>query len=218
MPGPPVFPFRSHPALKHAGDDDLARFPEGEFVDIRSLVQGAAIEIEIGPGRGWFLIERAQIEPRTGLIGVEIRRKWATVVNARLTARSLWPRARVFAEDARVALRRLVPDASVQRIFVNFPDPWWKRRHEKRLLMATGFLQDVARLLDRDGELFVQTDVGPRADEYEQLVGADVGFSPAGDSPGSARLADNPYLARSPRERRAMADGLPVHRLRWKRR
>jgi tRNA (guanine-N7-)-methyltransferase len=44
-----------------------------------------------------------------------------------------------------------------------------------------------------------------------------VRFVPYGTVPGSARICENPYIARSPRERRAIADGLPVHRLRWSR-
>jgi tRNA (guanine-N7-)-methyltransferase len=198
--------------------DQVARLPEGDCVDVRALVAGAWLELEIGPGRGWFLVERAQVEPQAGLIGVEIRRKWTAIVNARLAARGLSPRARVFAEDARAALRRLVPDASVRRVFVNFPDPWWKRRHEKRLLFEAGFLSEIARLLNQNGELFVQTDVDRRAREYEQLVRADPRFRPAGDTAESAYLADNPFVARSPRERRAIADGLPVLRMRWRRR
>jgi tRNA (guanine-N7-)-methyltransferase len=198
--------------------DDVERLPATDRVDLRSLVLGARLELEIGPGRGWFLVERAQVEPRAGLVGVEIRRKWAAIVNARLAARGLSQRARVFAEDARTALPGLVPDASVRRVFVNFPDPWWKRRHEKRLLLEAGFLREVARLLEHNGELFVQTDVDHRAREYEELLGADACFCLAGDAAESARMADNPYLARSPRERRAMADGLPVHRMRWRRR
>ena len=199
--------------------DDAPRLPDGERIDVRSLAAGAWVELEIGPGRGWFLVERAGIEPRAALVGVEIRRKWATIVDRRLAARGLGPRARVFAEDARGRLRpRLSPDASVRRLFVNFPDPWWKKRHAKRLLVAPDFLTQVARLLEPEGELFVQTDVEERADALERLIEADARFSPDGSSSGSARLEDNPYGARSPRERRAIADGLPVHRMMWRRR
>ncbi len=184
-------------------------------MEVRSLVQGEWIEMEIGPGRGWFLVERAEAEPRAGLVGLEIRRKWATIVDQRLAKRGLGARARVFAEDARHALPRLVPDASVRRVFVHFPDPWWKKRHQKRLVVRDGFLDQVARLLERGGELFVQTDVEERAQAYEQLVQGDARFVPAGDTAGSPRMVDHPYIARSPRERRAIADGLPVHRMRW---
>jgi tRNA (guanine-N7-)-methyltransferase len=99
----------------------------------------------------------------------------------------------------------LGPDGSLRRVFVHFPDPWWKKRHQKRLVVSGRFLDEVARLVEE------------RAQDYEKLVGEDARFAPCGEVPGSARIAENPYIARSPRERRAIADGLPVHRLRWSR-
>jgi tRNA (guanine-N7-)-methyltransferase len=197
--------------------EDAPRLPEGDRLVVDSIVRGEWIEIEIGPGRGGFLAERAALEPRAALVGLEIRRKWAAIVDGRLAERGLGGRARVFAEDARFALPRLEPDASVRRFFVHFPDPWWKKRHAKRLLVQGDFLVEVARLLAQGGELFVQTDVDERATGYEECVALDDRFVPDGDVPGSPRLAENPYIARSSRERRAIADGLPVHRLRWRR-
>jgi tRNA (guanine-N7-)-methyltransferase len=163
-------------------------------------------------------VERAAAEPEAALLGLEIRRKWASIVDSRLAQRNLAERARVFAEDAGHAMRRLGPDASVRRIFVHFPDPWWKRRHQKRLVVRDRFVDEVARLLEPGGELFLQTDVEDRANSYEMLLDRDPRFTPHGDAGGSPCMADNPYGARSPRERRAMVDGLPVHRLRWARR
>jgi tRNA (guanine-N7-)-methyltransferase len=197
--------------------DDAPCLPQGERVDVRALVAGDWVELEIGPGRGWFLVERAAAEPKAALVGIEVRRKWASIVDGRLAKRGLAPRARVFAEDARYALPRLSPDASVRRVFLHFPDPWWKKRHHKRLVMRDDFLAQVARLLEPGGELFVQTDVEERAVAYAELVALDPRFAPDGDEPGSPRVADHAYVARSPRERRAMADGLPVHRMRWRR-
>jgi len=197
--------------------DDAPRLPEGDRIELRAMVAGDWVEVEIGPGRGWFLVERAEAEPRAALVGLEIRRKWAAIVDARLAKRGLAHRARVFAEDARHALPRLAPDASVRRVFVHFPDPWWKKRHHKRLVMKDGLLEQVARLLEPGGELFVQTDVEERAAAYEDLVALDARFVPDGDTSGSPRLVDHAYVARSPRERRAIADGLPVHRMRWTR-
>jgi tRNA (guanine-N7-)-methyltransferase len=196
--------------------EDAPRLP-ADRVEVGSLARGDWVEVEIGPGRGWFLIERAAAEPRAALLGLEVRRKWAAIVDGRLRARGFGERARVFAEDARDALPRLAPDACVRRVFVHFPDPWWKKRHAKRLLIQDGFLDDVARILEPGGELFVQTDVEPRARSYEDLVGLDRRFDPGGDEAGSPRIGENPYVARSTRERRAMTDGLPVHRLLWKR-
>jgi tRNA (guanine-N7-)-methyltransferase len=208
---PPSPPRRAGPYA------DAPRLPEGDKVDVRSLVVGAWIEVEIGPGRGGFLFERALAAPGAGLLGFEVRRKWAAIVDARLARAGLGQRARVFAGDAKEALARLVPDASVRSIYLHFPDPWWKRRHEKRLVLDPVLVDVVARLLEPDGELFVQTDVAERAERYEALLLADARFRPAGDFTGSARLTDNPYDARSPRERRALQDGLPVYRVRFRR-
>src|SRR5450432_3975936 len=109
------------PERKPRPYDDAETLPDGEHVDVRTLVSGEWIEIEVGPGRGMFLQERAIAEPRVGLIGLEVRRKWATIVDRRLRDSGAANRARVFAEYARYALTRLVPDASVRRVFLLFP-------------------------------------------------------------------------------------------------
>jgi tRNA (guanine-N7-)-methyltransferase len=196
---------------------DCPKLPEGEEVALRALVAGETLELEIGPGRGGFLFERALSAPTAGLVGLEVRRKWATIVDQRLAKQGLGARCRVFAEDAKLALPRLVPSGGVRRVFMHFPDPWWKKRHEKRLVMGDAFLDQVARLLEPGGELFVQTDVEERAVAYAAAIAAHGAFSPAGDAHGSPWLAENPYDARSPREHRAIADGLPVHRMRYTR-
>ncbi len=196
---------------------DAPRLPEGDRVDVSKLVSGRSYELEVGPGRGGFLLERAAAVPDAALIGLEIRKKWATLVDRRLDKAGYRLRARVFAEDAKLALPRLAPDGVFSRAFLHFPDPWWKKRHEKRLVMGDAFLAEVARLLARGGELFLQSDVEERVAEYEAHVAMSPAFAPAGDAPGSPRIADNPYVARSPRERRAIADGLPIFRLRYTR-
>lgn len=196
--------------------DGAPRLPDGDGLDLRTLVRGDWLELEVGPGRGWFLVERAAAQPRAALIGLEVRRKWAAIVDERLGKRGLGASVRVFAEDAGQALRRLGPDGSIRRVFVHFPDPWWKKRHRKRLVVRETFVADAARLLEADGELFVQTDVEERAESIEALVALDDRLAPAGDQPDSPKLAENPYDARSPRERRAIADGLPIHRMRWR--
>jgi tRNA (guanine-N7-)-methyltransferase len=153
------------------------------------------------------------------ILGVEIRLKWATIVDERLVARGYGARARVFCEDAREALERFGPEGSIAAVYLHFPDPWWKKRHEKRLVMGERLVAAVARLLVDGGEVFVQTDVEERAELYEAELGAHPALVPAGDDPASpgGRLQANPYGARSPREHRAIADGLPIHRLRYRR-
>lgn len=204
---------------------DAARLPDDADggmlgpVEIASIVKGAWIELEVGPGpKAGFLVERAESAPAAALLGLEIRRKWAAVGDGRLVKAGHGARARVLNEDARLALPRLRPDGAVKRVFLHFPDPWWKKRHHKRLVLGDVFLDEVARLLEPGGELFIQTDVEERAELYERVTSAHPAFVPAGDAPGSPRLAENHYGARSPREHRAIADGLPVWRMRWTKR
>jgi tRNA (guanine-N7-)-methyltransferase len=71
-------------------------------------------------------------------------------------------------------------------------------------------LDHIARLLRVGGQLFIQTDVEERAELYDTVVGAHGAFA-------SLPVSDNPFGARSPREHRAIADGLPVVRLLWRR-
>jgi len=196
---------------------DAPRLPDGETVEARTLVAGEWLELEIGPGRGVFVFERAEAAQAAGLVGLEVRRKWATIVDQRLAKVGLGSRARIFAEDARLALPRLRPDSSFRRVFFHFPDPWWKKRHAKRLVVKGGVVAEIARLLEQGGELFVQTDVEERAALYEAEIGACPLLAPFGDVEGSAHLRENPYSAQSPREKRAIVDGLPIYRLRFKR-
>jgi tRNA (guanine-N7-)-methyltransferase len=151
------------------------------------------------------------------LLGFEIKRKWAVIVNERLERSGLGSRGRVFAEDIRHVLPRLGPDGSVDALFLHFPDPWWKKRHQKRLVLGTDVLDQTARLLRQEGELFIQTDVEERALLYETHVSGHPSFAPRGDAPKSARLGENPYGARSHRERRAIEDRIPIFRLRFAR-
>lgn len=195
---------------------DAPELPSESPVDPRALVGGGElpVELEIGPGRGGFVFERLAEDDAVRLVGLEIRRKWATIVDRRLADRGLGGRARVFAEDARYALPRFV-SGTVSRVFVHFPDPWWKKRHQKRLVVGAPLLDEVARVLVLRGEVFVQTDVEERAEGYEALFSAHAAFEPSGES---ARVEAFPFSAKSPRERRALADGLPVFRLCYRRR
>jgi tRNA (guanine-N7-)-methyltransferase len=103
-----------------------------------------------------------------------------------------------------------VPDGGVERVFIHFPDPWWKRRHAKRMVLRDTLLDQIARLLVAGGELYLQTDVEVRAFEYLDLVRAHAAFTLEG---ATGLVAENPYLARSNREVRADQDGLPVYRI-----
>jgi tRNA (guanine-N7-)-methyltransferase len=204
---------------------EAPHLPAEGNVELASLLptRMKRIEIEIGPGRGGFLFERLAAQPDLGMVAFEVSRKWTTVVNDRLVRLGLADRGKVFADDARLALPRLAPAGQTSCVYFHFPDPWWKKRHQKRLIVEPSVLREVARLLHPGGELFVQTDVEERADLYETQILGHPAFEPFGDSVGgtdartSPRLAENPYGARSHRERRAIDDDLPVYRLRFRR-
>ena len=210
------------------------RLPAGEGLTGALILEGAAgspvgggavagspvagLELEIGPGRGGFIIERLAASADVCIIGLEIRLKWASLVDERVRGLGYGARGRVFAEDIRLALPRFA-SGSLSKVFIHFPDPWWKKRHEKRRLAQLDVMGQLARALGAGGELFVQTDVWDTAQAYRQAIEAlPDAYEPFGDDAGSPLLAENPYGARSPRERRVMTDGMPIIRMRFRRR
>lgn len=183
------------------------RAPAGTL-DLASLLPGSGpIELEIGFGHGLFLYERAAAAPDVRLLGLEIKKKWATLVAERCRQRGL-SNVTVWSDDARVLLPR-VPSASIARVFMHFPDPWWKRRHDKRRLTGDTLLSEIARVLIVGGEFFMQTDVLEREALHLEAIAGHAGFVLSGEQ---GRIACNPYGARSNREARAGQDGLPVYR------
>jgi tRNA (guanine-N7-)-methyltransferase len=188
------------------------RAPEGAF-SFDALVPGEGPrELEIGFGRGRFLLERARAAPGSRLLGIEIKAKWGHLVEERRRREGLG-NVVALAGDARQVLPRLRPDGALARVFLHFPDPWWKKRHAKRRVLDDDFLDQVARLLAPGGELFVQTDVEDRAQEMRERIEAhgskdtpSFDVVPGFDGP-------NPYGARSNREVRAEQDQLPVYRV-----
>jgi tRNA (guanine-N7-)-methyltransferase len=203
-------PYAHAPRLPDEGPIDLRRvFQAGPLAE-----SGAPVELEIGPGRGWFTIERLDVAPDIRVVGLEIKKKWATIIDDRLKKRGLAHRGRTFYADARLIVPRLVA-GSLSHVYLHFPDPWWKKRHEKRLVLGPELLDGLSRALVPGGELFVQTDVEHRAAAYAETVGSDARFVPVEGGPW---VEDHPYVARSPRERIALRDDIPVYRLRFRRR
>jgi tRNA (guanine-N7-)-methyltransferase len=184
------------------------RPPEGPLDLARLLPGQGEIEVEIGFGHGLFLYERAQARPGVRLLGMEIKKKWSCLVAERCAERGL-QNVTVWGADAREVLARVSP-ATVARVFMHFPDPWWKRKHEKRRLTGDALLEQIARVLRPGGEFFVQTDVLDRAERHLAALREHGGFELSGEG---GLLAANPYDARSNREVRAAEDGLPVYRM-----
>jgi tRNA (guanine-N7-)-methyltransferase len=116
------------------------------------------VEIEVGSGKGLFLVTVGLARPDTNFLGIEIERKYALYTATRLAKRGLG-NVRVACADARRFLSERVPGASVQAVHVYFPDPWWKTRHRKRRLFTAEFVEQCARVLQFGGCMHVATDV-----------------------------------------------------------
>lgn len=132
--------------------------PEQGQLDPRTLFPAApaSVWLEIGFGGGEHLAAQAEMHPEIGFIGCEVFENGiARLVGA--VARHGLGNVRIFADDARLLLEALMP-ASLGRVFILFPDPWPKRRHHKRRLVAPPTLDRLAALMQPGAELRLATD------------------------------------------------------------
>ena len=134
------------------------QLPESGSLDPRAFFTKPVDEvwIEIGFGAGEHLAEQAKRHPTIGFIGSEVFEDGIVRLLGEI-ARCELANLRVFTDDARLLLGAL-PPASIARVFILFPDPWPKRRHHKRRLVAPAALDLLAAAM-RDGtELRLATD------------------------------------------------------------
>ena len=190
------------------------RVPREGAVSLAALMPGqGACDLEIGFARAQFLVARAKAEPGRRLLGLEVRLKWVVLAEQKVAALGL-ENVRVYSGDARDVLPRLEGEELFETIFAHFPDPWWKRRHQHRLVFSEHMLPHYRRLLRRGGRLFVQTDVPERAAVTRALLDAAPGLE-RDEPPGG--LADNPFGIPSHREKKCLQVGLPVFRMLYRR-
>ncbi len=169
------------------------------------------VEAELGCADARFLFERAPQHPGSYFLGLEIREPLVDEVNRKAAEAGLDNLRAVFC-NINVDLPALVPDASLTRVFVNFPDPWFKRRHQKRRLVNEELVDVIHRKLRPQGELFFQSDVFDLAlDAMAVLEGMPERFANV-DGPWSF-ARDNAYGARSLREVRCDDRGVRVWRM-----
>ena len=117
--------------------------------------------LEIGFGGGEHLVWQAQEHPDVGIIGCEPFEEGVVKVLALIEEQRI-SNIRIHPDDVRPLLRWL-PEGSLDRAFVLFPDPWPKARHRKRRLVATPLLDQLARVLKAGAELRLATDIGDYA-------------------------------------------------------
>jgi tRNA (guanine-N7-)-methyltransferase len=115
-----------------------------------------AIALEVGFGAGEHLAQQAIAAPRTGFIGCEVFENGVVKLVGEAKRLGL-ANLRLFIDDARLLLEAL-PEASLARAFVLFPDPWPKLRHHKRRFVSTAALDRLADALGDGAELRLATD------------------------------------------------------------
>ena len=124
------------------------------------------VEMEIGAGKGAFLDEAAKNRPAANFIGIERSKRYWRLASDRVRRHGC-SNVRLILVDAGYFLDEFVPDDFLSAIYVHFPDPWPKKRHQKRRLIQPKFLQLVARVLTPGGRLQVVTD---HKDYFDHIV------------------------------------------------
>lgn len=168
------------------------------------------LELEIGSGQGGFALEYARRNPKVRFVAIEWRKKFARLTEARAKERGI-SNLKVLETDARAMVPRLFAPESLSAIHLQFPDPWWKRAHQKRAVLTPEFSRLLRGLLIPGGLFDLRTDVGERAQQMLRIL-EEAGF----DNP-LGRGNFHPHLPEevpSTREKRYLVTGQPVYRAR----
>ncbi len=108
------------------------------------------VVLEIGSGKGRFLIASATEQPDVNFVGIERSLHYYRIIRDRVSKRKL-PYALLINHDAYLVLQKMFPDKSVSEIHVYFPDPWPRRREQKRRIMRAEALAEMRRVLTDSG-------------------------------------------------------------------
>ncbi|SDT05409.1 tRNA (guanine-N(7)-)-methyltransferase [Halopseudomonas xinjiangensis] len=147
--------------------------------------------LEIGFGMGQSLLEMAQAAPEQDFIGVEVHRPGVgSLLNGVLNAGV--DNIRVFDCDAIEVLNRCIPDGSLDRVLLFFPDPWHKKKHNKRRIVQLAFAEALRQKLKVGGVFHMATDWQPYAEHMLEVMSA---------APGYRNLAEDGTYVPRPEER-----------------
>ena len=167
-------------AQRQAFDSGWERYglqlADGEIDLPQVFGRSATSVLEIGFGMGDSLLQMAIDQPNTDFIGIEVHPPGVgSLINA-AGARDL-DNLRLYLADATDVLRECIPDQSLDRLQLYFPDPWHKKKHNKRRIVQPDFLQLIRRKLKVGGHLHMATDWQPYAEQMLELVDIAEGFS-----------------------------------------
>jgi len=150
----------------------------------------APICLEYCSGNGAWIAARAAENTGQNWVGVEmkykrIRKIWAKIKNLTI------PNLLGVCAEAESWTRRFVPDHSIDKVFINFPDPWPKNKHSKFRLIDREFVAEIARILKSGGLITIVTDHHPYSEAILKLLSETGDFIPQLPAPYHAPLSDD---------------------------
>ncbi|MHC4236915.1 MAG: tRNA (guanosine(46)-N7)-methyltransferase TrmB [Planctomycetota bacterium] len=128
--------------------------------------RSAPVEMEVGSGKGTFLLAEAKKFPEKTFFGIEWANKYCKYAVDRMGRWNI-TNVRLMRTDAAVFIAEHIPDASVDVFHLYFPDPWPKKRHNKRRFFCDKNLIQLLRILKPNGIINVATD---HTDYFEQMT------------------------------------------------
>jgi tRNA (guanine-N7-)-methyltransferase len=132
--------------------------------------------LEIGFGVGNFLLELAKTYPSINFMGIEHNKSRYRRMAEKIVKYGI-RNIKIMDVDAQLAVQHLLEDESIDRIFIQFPDPWPKNRHEKYRLFNMDFVRNLAKCLKQGGKIRVLTDAKPYFQYITTIMFADDLFS-----------------------------------------
>lgn len=163
--------------------------------------------LDVGCARGRFLLRMAEKRPDWNYLGVEIREPLVEEAN-RLAAEAGLTNLHYSFCNAMLWLEKLleaIPPGLLQTVTIQFPDPWFKKKHAKRRMVNQEMVDTIAKHLAHEGCVFVQTDIDFLADEMFTLFREDKRFH-------EIAIDDNPFPVKTEREKAVEDKHLPVYR------
>ena len=162
------------------------------------------VEVDVGCGKGLFLVQEAAARPEVNFIGVDRLFRKIERALGRVEERALG-NVRLFHCDVFHFVDRLLPAGSIRAFHVYFPDPWPKRRHHRRRFVDASLLSALARALEPGGGVWIATDHRGYFEEILALFRAKPVFRPA-------RRRRAPVTGITDFERDFLQAGIPVYR------
>jgi tRNA (guanine-N7-)-methyltransferase len=172
------------------------------------------VEVEVGMGKGLFLLNQALARPQVNFFGIEVVRKYQLFATTRFALRGL-PNVKTTCADAKALFRDFIAPCSVAGVHVLFPDPWWKARHKKRRVFTPEFAADIARALPVGGSLNVASDVAEYFAVMTGILRAMPAFRELHAETTTGSVEEAGYQTNF--ERKARAAGTPVGRALYER-